>query len=96
MPAGRYDFPIPTRFLAPVDCLKIAALNARLYNYMYYEGNIEERRVTVKSSSNILSSCGIVHGDQNTCREAECFAQANTISYHPPPPHTPQECGRTG
>ncbi len=24
--AGRYDNPIPTRFLAPVDCLKIPAL----------------------------------------------------------------------
>ncbi len=24
--AGRYDNPIPTRFLAPIDCLKIAAL----------------------------------------------------------------------
>ncbi len=25
-PAGRYDNPIPTRFLAPTDCLKIPAL----------------------------------------------------------------------
>ncbi len=25
-PAGRYDNPIPTRFLAPIDCLKIPAL----------------------------------------------------------------------
>jgi hypothetical protein len=24
--AGRYDNPIPTRFLAPIDCLKIPAL----------------------------------------------------------------------
>ncbi len=24
--AGRYDNPIPTRFLAPIDCLKIQAL----------------------------------------------------------------------
>ncbi len=24
--AGRYDNPIPTRFLAPIDCLKILAL----------------------------------------------------------------------
>ena len=23
--AGRYDNPIPTRFLAPIDCLKIPA-----------------------------------------------------------------------
>jgi hypothetical protein len=26
--AGRYDNPIPTRFLAPTDCLKIPALNS--------------------------------------------------------------------
>ncbi len=26
-PAGRYDNPIPTRCLAPIDCLKIPALN---------------------------------------------------------------------
>ncbi len=25
--AGLYDNPIPTRFLAPIDCLKIPALN---------------------------------------------------------------------
>jgi hypothetical protein len=23
--AGQYDYPIPTRFLAPIDCLKIQA-----------------------------------------------------------------------
>jgi hypothetical protein len=27
--AGRYDNPIPTRFLAPIDCLKIPALKLR-------------------------------------------------------------------
>ncbi len=26
--AGQYDNPIPTRFLAPIDCLKIPALLA--------------------------------------------------------------------
>ncbi len=26
--AGRYDNPIPTRFLAPIDCLKIPAQDA--------------------------------------------------------------------
>jgi hypothetical protein len=25
--AGRYDNPIPTRFLAPIDCLKVQALS---------------------------------------------------------------------
>ncbi len=29
--SGRYDNPIPTRFLAPLDCLKIPALS-KLYN----------------------------------------------------------------
>ncbi len=28
--AGRYDNPIPTRFLAPIDCLKISALGFKL------------------------------------------------------------------
>jgi hypothetical protein len=28
--AGRYDNPIPTRFLAPIECLKIPAL----FNYV--------------------------------------------------------------
>jgi hypothetical protein len=28
--AGRYDKPIPTRVLAPIDCLKIPALHFRL------------------------------------------------------------------
>jgi hypothetical protein len=28
--AGRYDNPIPTRFLAPIDCLKIPALDSGL------------------------------------------------------------------
>jgi hypothetical protein len=28
--AGRYDNPIPTRFLAPIDCLKIPALYSSL------------------------------------------------------------------
>ncbi len=27
--AGRYDNPIPTRFLAPIDCLKIPAQNMK-------------------------------------------------------------------
>ncbi len=30
--AGRYDNPIPTRFLAPIECLKIPALAARYDN----------------------------------------------------------------
>jgi hypothetical protein len=30
--AGRYDNPIPTRFLAPIDCLKIPALAGRYDN----------------------------------------------------------------
>jgi hypothetical protein len=30
--AGRYDYPIPTRFLAPIDCLKIPALAGRYDN----------------------------------------------------------------
>ncbi len=30
--AGRYDNPIPTRFLAPIDCLKIPALAGRYNN----------------------------------------------------------------
>jgi hypothetical protein len=30
--AGRYDNPIPTRCLAPIDCLKIPALTARYEN----------------------------------------------------------------
>ncbi len=28
--AGRYDNPIPIRFLAPIDCLKIPALSANV------------------------------------------------------------------
>jgi hypothetical protein len=27
--AGRYDNPIPSRFLVPIDCLKIPALNVQ-------------------------------------------------------------------
>jgi hypothetical protein len=27
--AGRYDNPVPTRFLAPIDCLKIPAQETR-------------------------------------------------------------------
>jgi hypothetical protein len=34
---GRYDNPIPTRFLVPIDCLKIPAL---LYKYKGGEGVI--------------------------------------------------------
>ncbi len=37
--AGRYDNPIPTRFLAPIDCLKIPALKAVCiggYEYVQY------------------------------------------------------------
>jgi hypothetical protein len=37
--AGRYDNPIPTRFLASIDCLKIPALNLNellLFNEMWY------------------------------------------------------------
>jgi hypothetical protein len=28
---GRYDYPIPTRFLAPIDCLKIPTQNVTAY-----------------------------------------------------------------
>jgi hypothetical protein len=28
--AGRYDYSIPTRFLAPIDCLKIPALKSKI------------------------------------------------------------------
>jgi hypothetical protein len=31
--AGRYDNPVPSRFLAPIDCLKIPALTNKIFNY---------------------------------------------------------------
>jgi hypothetical protein len=31
--SGRYDNPIPTRFLAPKDCLKIPALMLHLFSH---------------------------------------------------------------
>ncbi len=34
--AGRYDNPIPTRFLAPIDCLTIPALSSSLCLYYFY------------------------------------------------------------
>jgi hypothetical protein len=38
--AGRYDNPIPTRFLAPIDCLKIPAQFAEKRNCGLYNGNV--------------------------------------------------------
>jgi hypothetical protein len=32
--AGRYDNPIPTRFLGPIDCLKIPAQDAKPRAYL--------------------------------------------------------------
>ncbi len=38
--AARYDNPIPTRFLAPIDCLKIPAL---VLNAKHLEGIVLEK-----------------------------------------------------
>jgi hypothetical protein len=38
--AGRYDNPIPPRFLAPVDSLKIPALNSSIHSFFQSFQNI--------------------------------------------------------
>ncbi len=40
--AGRYDNPIPTRFLAPIDCLKIPALSSKFRYPAYCVHKISE------------------------------------------------------
>ncbi len=56
--AGRYDNPIPTRFLAPIECLKIPALPKEFLCTVRTFTVMEEaptRRVTVTSSLNEIS-----------------------------------------
>ncbi len=38
--AGRYDNPIPTRFLAPIDCLKIPAQEGKAGATLYLNGTV--------------------------------------------------------
>jgi hypothetical protein len=45
--AGRYDNPIPTRFLAPIDCLKIPAQYMYVCTTSLY--SIKEGRAASKS-----------------------------------------------
>ncbi len=56
--AGRYDNPIPPRFLAPIDSLKIPARLSQLIK------ETPRRRITVTSSSNEMSTDQLT----NTCR----------------------------
>jgi hypothetical protein len=49
--AGRYDNPIPTRFLAPIDCLKIPALSA--CQLMPLQGQ-QERYVRLRNTNVML------------------------------------------
>jgi hypothetical protein len=50
--AGRYDNPIPTRFLTPIDCLKILALCSVCMKNM--ASNVEKRKeIKIFSINNV-------------------------------------------
>jgi hypothetical protein len=51
--AGLYDNPIPTRFLAPIDCLKIPALNMVLH--------ISSGHQIIASCSPLIRHLQVVH-----------------------------------
>jgi hypothetical protein len=65
--AGRYDNPIFTRFLAPIDCLKIPALQFKNTTSGFKSGGLESRfqrnrRVWFKNGTSCGSdNCTIVH-----------------------------------
>jgi hypothetical protein len=47
--AGRYDNPIPTRFLAPIDCFKIPAQNNFLVHRPYILATLDVRTVITEN-----------------------------------------------
>ncbi len=57
--AGRYDNPIPTRFLAPIDCLKILALVTQVGGINYSEsipGLL--KRLQIRAQATLASGIG--------------------------------------
>ena len=50
--AGRYDNPVPSRFLAPIDCLKIPALTNKIFNYHNLQVRFDKGHQNV-----VLKSC---------------------------------------
>ncbi len=52
-PAGRYDNPIPTRFLAPIECLKIPALisNAERFKPAFAERDKKQTMIDLRGFS---------------------------------------------
>ncbi len=81
--AGRYDNPIPTRFLAPIDCLKMPALNGVVGTWT---------KQLCRHQSKILSS------EKFTCKETLrqvfiCLRPPPLLLPHtPPPPYTLYTC----
>jgi hypothetical protein len=51
--AGRYDNPIPTRFLSPKDCLKIPAQHSRMYRAGTVSGRFKQLNFSHSSSLRI-------------------------------------------
>jgi hypothetical protein len=68
--AGRYDNPIPTRFLAPIDCLKIPALNASHNNPL---------RIDLTTFNTLRSICPASSGKEKT--KCDRIAPSHPLSW---------------
>ncbi len=67
--AGRYDNPIPTQFLAPVDCLKIPALKVtRIGGTELGLGTDDTRALLLTQIDDFLTELQLGMGDIPTMR----------------------------
>ncbi len=94
--AGRYNNPIPTRFLAPIDCSKISALETRiLFIYLYVKKSrivkcSPQRRKTKIEGKRQAGSCSACVGRR--CREFSLCLRKGVSFLSTLPPIAVQGC----